>query len=76
MAVRRIRLSNLPPEVTDRIIRGALDPYGKATEVHENYWSKAYRYHAYNGIRNAVTQLKKTLTFAHDNSRYKGPYVV
>ena len=61
MGVRRIRLANLPPEVPDRIIRGALSPYGEVTEVHADTWSKAYRYPVYNGIRIAVTKLKKHL---------------
>jgi hypothetical protein len=61
MGLRRIRLANLPPEVPDRIIHGALSPYREVTEVHEDSWSKAYRYPAYNGIRIAVTKLKKHL---------------
>jgi hypothetical protein len=61
MGVRRIRLANLPPEVTDRMIRGALSPYGEVTEIHEDSWSSAYRYPVYNGIRTAVTKLKKHL---------------
>jgi hypothetical protein len=61
MAVRRIRLANLPPEVTDRTIRGALNPYGEVTEIHEDSWSSAYRYPVYNGIRIAVTKLKNHL---------------
>jgi len=61
MGVRRIRLANLPPDVPDRIIRGALSPYGEVTEVNEDSWSKAYRYPVYNGIRIAVTKLKKHL---------------
>jgi len=59
MGVRRIRLANLPPEVTDRTIRGALSPYGEVTEIHEDSWSSAYRYPVYNGILIAVTKLKK-----------------
>jgi hypothetical protein len=59
--VRRIRLANLPPEVTDRTIGGALSPYGEVTEIHEDSRSSAYRYPVYNGIRIAVTKLKKHL---------------
>jgi hypothetical protein len=60
MGERRIRLANLAPEVTDRIIRGALSPYGEVTEVHEDSWSKVYRYPVYSGISIAVTKLKNT----------------
>ena len=60
MGARRILLANLPPEIPDRIIRGALVPYGEVTEVHEDSWSKVYRYPLYNGIRIAVTKLKNT----------------
>jgi len=59
MGVRRIRLANLPLEVPDRRIRGALSPCGEVTEVHEDSWSKAYPYPVYNGIRIAATKLKK-----------------
>jgi hypothetical protein len=36
MGERRIRLANLPPEVTDGTIRGALSPCGEVMEVHED----------------------------------------
>jgi hypothetical protein len=61
MGVRRIRLANLPPEVTDRTIRGALNPYGEVTEIHEDSWSSVYTYPVYSGIRIAVTKLKQKI---------------
>jgi hypothetical protein len=61
MGVRSIRLANLPPEIPDKMIRDALSQYREVTEVQEDYWSKAYRYLAYNGILIAVTKLKKHL---------------
>jgi hypothetical protein len=76
MDVRLVRLANLPPDVDDRIIRGTLGPYGEVTEIHEGFCSKAYRYPVYNGVRIAATKLKKTLTIAYDDSRYKGTYNV
>ena len=59
--VRRIRLAGLAPEVKDKTIREALSPYGEVKEVHEDTWSKGYCYHIYNGVRTAVTNLKKHL---------------
>jgi hypothetical protein len=61
MGVRRIRLANLPPEVSDRMIRGALSPYGEVAAIHEDSWSSTYRYPVLNGVRIAVTKLKKHL---------------
>jgi hypothetical protein len=60
MGVRRIRMDNLPPEVTDRTTMGALSPFGEAMEVHEDSWSKAYRYPVSNGVHIVVTKLKNT----------------
>jgi len=76
MGVRRIRLANLAPEVNDRKIRAALSPYGEVKEVYEDTWSKGYRYNVYDGVRIAVTNLKKTSSIACDNSRYEGTYFV
>ena len=59
MGIRRIRIANLPPEVPDRIIRETLSTYGEVTEISEETWSKAYKYPVPNGIRIAVTRLKK-----------------
>ena len=59
MVVRRIRQANLSPEVNDHTIRAALSPYGEVKKVLENTWSKAYRCNVYNGVRIAVTNLKK-----------------
>jgi hypothetical protein len=61
MSYRRIRLANLRLELPDRVIREASAPYGEVKEVHEETWSKAYRYPVYNGIRVATTQLKHHL---------------
>ena len=58
MVVRRIRLTNLDPEVKDHTIRAALFPFGEVKEMLEDRWSKAYRYKVYNGVRIAATNLK------------------
>jgi hypothetical protein len=70
--VRGIRLANLPPEVSDRTIRGALSPYGEVAAIHEDSWSSAYRYPVSNGVRIAVTKLKKTSTVTYHYRGHKG----
>jgi len=61
MGIRRMRIANLPPEVSDRIIREKLSTYGDVTEISEETWSKAYRYPVPNGTRIAVTRLIKNI---------------
>jgi hypothetical protein len=61
MGTKRIRIANLPPEVPNSIIRDALATYGDVLEIIEESWSKAYRYSVSNGIRVAVTRLKKSV---------------
>jgi hypothetical protein len=75
MGVRRIRIANLQPEVTERTIMGALSPFGEVMEVHEDSWSNAYRYPVSNGVRIVVTKLKKH-TITHGSSRQKGTHIV
>jgi hypothetical protein len=55
------RLANLPPEIPDRTISVALSPYEEVKEVHEELWSTAYRYPVHNGVRIAVTNMKKII---------------
>jgi hypothetical protein len=59
MGNRRVRIANLPPEVTDRTIRDTLSTYGEVKEIREETWSRAYKYPVSNGMRVAVTALKK-----------------
>jgi hypothetical protein len=59
MGTKRIRIANLPPEVPNKVICDTLSTYGEVTEIIEETWSKAYRYSVSNGIRIAVTSLKK-----------------
>jgi len=59
MGTRRIRITNLPPEVPNRTIRHTLSTYGDIKKISEDVWSRAYRYPVYIGIRIVVTSLKK-----------------
>jgi len=40
MALRRIRIANLPPEVPERTLRVALASYGDIMSIHNETWSK------------------------------------
>ena len=63
MGTRRVRIANLPPapETSDRAIRMALAPYGEIVAIHEENWSKMYRYPVANGICVATIKLHKHL---------------
>jgi hypothetical protein len=51
MGMRRIRLTNLSPEVTERNIRAALASYREIVSIQDEMWSKAYRYKVANGLQ-------------------------
>jgi hypothetical protein len=59
MGTKRIRIANLPPEIPNNNIRDTLATYGEVLEIVEENWSKTYRYAVSNGIRVAITRLKK-----------------
>jgi hypothetical protein len=60
MGTRRIRIADLPHEISDRAIRTALAPYG-VVALHDKVWSKMYRYPVANGIRVATMKVTKHL---------------
>jgi hypothetical protein len=59
MVTKRVRISNLPPEIPNDVLRVALAPYGKVPDVQIESWSKAYRYAVSNGIRQATVLMTK-----------------
>ena len=61
MGMRRIRLANLPPEVTESNIRAAMASYGEIVSIKDEIWSKAYRYKVANGVKVIVMKLAKHL---------------
>jgi len=61
MGMRRIRLANLPPEVTESNIRAALASYGDTVSIKDEMWSKAYRYKVANGVKVIMMKLAKHL---------------
>jgi len=61
MGMRRIRLANLPPEVTESNIRAAMASYGEIVSIKDEMWSKAYRYKVANGVKIIAMKLAKHL---------------
>jgi hypothetical protein len=60
MGTRRVRIANLPPEMSNSRIRTALTPYGAIQPINEETWSNNYRYTVSNGIRVIIMALKNT----------------
>jgi predicted enzyme related to lactoylglutathione lyase len=44
LGTKRIRVANLPPEVSHDELRAALTPYGKTVNIKTEKWSNNYRY--------------------------------
>jgi len=61
MAMRPIRLANLPPEITERNIRTAFASYGAIVSIQDEMWSKAYRYKVANRVKIIMMKLAKHL---------------
>jgi hypothetical protein len=59
MGTKRVRITNLPPEIRDVTIRAELARYGEIRDIQEEKWSKAYRFVVANGIRIATITLKQ-----------------
>jgi hypothetical protein len=59
LGIRRVRLTNIPPEIPDRTIKVGLNRYGEVKEVKEEKWSRAYRYPVASGIRIATIRLSQ-----------------
>jgi hypothetical protein len=56
LGTKRVRIANLPPDVSNDTLRATLAPYGKIVDIQNERWSKTYRYAADNGVRQ-VTML-------------------
>jgi len=48
--IRRVRVANLTPEVTEEKIMAALSQYGEVKRIIVEMWPQVYRYPASNGI--------------------------
>jgi hypothetical protein len=47
----RICVANLPPEIPEGALRGALSKYGEVKDIINEQWSQNYCYPVLNGIR-------------------------
>jgi len=61
MGMRRIRLANLPTEVTEINIRTALSSYGEIVSIKDEMWSNAYGYKVANGVKVIRMKMAKHL---------------
>jgi len=61
MGMRRIRIANLSPEVTERPIRAALASYVETVSIQDEIWPKAYHYKVVNGVKVIMMKLAKYL---------------
>ena len=59
MGLKKIRIANLPPEITVRALRDMMSKYDDVKDITEEQWSQKYRYLVSNGIRIAELQLKQ-----------------
>lgn len=56
---RRVRIANLPPEMSKTLITECIGHYGEVLDIQEEKWSGAYRYKVCNGILNVMVNLKR-----------------
>jgi hypothetical protein len=61
MGKRRIWITNLPPEVTERSIRAVLASYGEIVSIQDEIWPKACRYNVANGVKVIMIKRAKHL---------------
>ena len=59
IGMRRVRIANLPSEVSDAFLKMILAQYEEVKNVHAETWSCLYRYPVANGIRLAMITLAK-----------------
>jgi hypothetical protein len=57
MGTKRVRITNLPPEVKEHAIRTALTPFGTVLAVIEEMWPKTFIYIVPNGLRQVTITL-------------------
>jgi hypothetical protein len=57
LGIKRVRLTNVPSEIPDRIIQMVLEKYGLVKGIQAETWSRTYRYPVENGTRAATVVL-------------------
>jgi RNA recognition motif-containing protein len=48
--IRRVRVSTLPPEVTETQITNVMSNYGDVKKIQDEVWSQAYRFKVKSGV--------------------------
>jgi len=61
MGTKRIRVANLPPEVSNDTLHKSLSSFRKVLNIHAEMWSKVYRYPMLNGVRQVAMHLTRHL---------------
>ena len=59
MGSKRVRLANLPPEVSNNNVRVAMSNFGTVHAIQEETWAKHYRYNVSNGVKIVTMTLTK-----------------
>jgi hypothetical protein len=59
LGTKRVRITNLPPEVSNDTLRAKLAPYSKIVDIQNERWSKIYRYALDNGARQVTMVLSR-----------------
>jgi hypothetical protein len=57
--LKRMRLANMPPEVSHSNIRAAILQFGHVQDIQEETWAKHYRYNVSNGVKIVTMTLSK-----------------
>ena len=57
MGYKKLRIANLPPEVSDDTLRTALAPFGQVLDIQNEKWARTCRYTVDNGVRQVTMVL-------------------
>jgi len=57
MGYKKIRVTNLPPEVLDDTLRATLAPFGQVLNIKNEMWAQTYRYPVAIGVRHVNIML-------------------
>jgi len=59
VGIRRVRVSTLPPEITETQIMNVMSAYGDVKTIHDEVWANTYRVKVKTGVRLVDIGLKK-----------------
>ena len=68
MGMRRTRIANVPPEVTESSIQTSLASNGEIVSIQDEIWPKEYRYKVANGVKVIMMKLAKHLPSQKNNA--------